>query len=174
MLTYPRGVMDPSVPSPADGAERRDWARLALARTLAARLISYRAEHGLPLEELADRLGLHPDELVQIESGQSAPSFELLCRVSSVLGLQIEVSIAPAGMKRLGFYPEDWVSSPVPVMGGAEAEVHVRILAAVPVVWREPWSGWCEGVEGRRHDYQHVAGTDSIDRCSVCEDEIGK
>lgn len=48
----------------------REWERTALARAVAARVIAYRAEHGLSQTALAGRLGMTQPALARLESGE--------------------------------------------------------------------------------------------------------
>ncbi|WP_217925106.1 helix-turn-helix domain-containing protein [Miltoncostaea oceani] len=74
-------------------------ARLILARAPAGSLHDHRIRTGVSSLELADILSLHPDELTELEAGQSPPSLDLLCRASGALGMRfsIEISPEPAG-----------------------------------------------------------------------------
>jgi ribosome-binding protein aMBF1 (putative translation factor) len=80
----------------ADEEFRREWERLSLARAVAARLIGYRADHGISQGELASRLGLRQTSVARLEVAGHVPSCETLAKVSSLLGIEFTISIAPA------------------------------------------------------------------------------
>jgi transcriptional regulator with XRE-family HTH domain len=74
---------------------RQEWERLSLARAVAARLIAYRADHGISQSELASRLGLRQPNVARLEAAGHVPSYETLAKVASLLGIEFTISIAP-------------------------------------------------------------------------------
>lgn len=82
----------------ADPAFRERWDRAAYARTVANRLILYRAEHNLTQEELAKRLGVKQPHVARLESGEHAPSIPTLLRLAQRLGLEFHLDITPTNV----------------------------------------------------------------------------
>lgn len=81
----------------ADPEYRREWERTALARAVAAKVIAYRAEHGLSQTALAGRLGMTQPAVARLESGEHNPTFPMLLRISDALGIELAIDIAPSG-----------------------------------------------------------------------------
>jgi len=74
----------------------RAWEELAPARAVAAKVIEYRADHALSQRDLALRLGIPQPQVARIEGGEHDPSLKTLTRLSSALGLEFNIDIAPA------------------------------------------------------------------------------
>jgi transcriptional regulator with XRE-family HTH domain len=81
----------------ADPEYRREWKRTALARAVAVKVISYRAEHGLSQTALAERLKMTQPAVARLESGQHNPAFPMLLRLSEALGVELAIDIFPTG-----------------------------------------------------------------------------
>lgn len=81
----------------ADPEYRREWERTALARAVAVKVISYRAEHGLTQTALAKRLKMTQPAIARLESGEHNPTFPTLLRLSDALGIELAIDIAPTG-----------------------------------------------------------------------------
>ncbi len=81
----------------ADSEYRREWERTALARAIAVKVISYRAEHGLSQTALAGRLQMTQPAIARLESGEHNPTFPTLLRLSRALGVELAIDIAPTG-----------------------------------------------------------------------------
>jgi len=79
----------------ADAEFRREWARTALARAIAVKVIAYRAEHDLSQTALAKRLQMTQPAVARLESGEHNPSFPTLLRLSEALGIELAIDIAP-------------------------------------------------------------------------------
>lgn len=79
---------------------RHEWDRLWLANTVSLQLVKYRAKHHLSQTALAKKLGVQQSAVARLEAGEHNPSFETLCRLSSSLGMEFLVDIAPAGHRR--------------------------------------------------------------------------
>jgi len=79
---------------------RREWDRLALAHALSLEIVKYRAQHRLSQTALAKRLDMKQSAIARLEAAQHNPTFEMLCRLSGTLGIEVLVDIAPAGRKR--------------------------------------------------------------------------
>ncbi|MBI3967583.1 MAG: helix-turn-helix transcriptional regulator [Chloroflexi bacterium] len=84
-----------------DPAFRERWERTALARTVALRVVTYRAQHELSQAQLAKHLGLKPAVVARLELGEQNPSLEMLYLLSQRLGIEFVIDIAPAGSDRL-------------------------------------------------------------------------
>jgi transcriptional regulator with XRE-family HTH domain len=81
----------------ADPEYRREWERTALARAIAVKVISYRAEHSLSQTALAKRLQMTQPAVARLESGEHNPTFPTLLRLSNALGIELAIDIAPTG-----------------------------------------------------------------------------
>jgi transcriptional regulator with XRE-family HTH domain len=83
----------------ADPEYRREWERTALARAVAAKMIAYRAEHGLSQTALAGRLKMTQPAVARLESGEHNPAFPMLLRLSDALGIELAIDISPTGQE---------------------------------------------------------------------------
>jgi transcriptional regulator with XRE-family HTH domain len=83
----------------ADPEYRREWGRTALARAVAVKVISHRAEHGLSQTALAGCLKMTQPAVARLESGQHNPAFPMLLRLSEALGVELAIDISPAGQE---------------------------------------------------------------------------
>ena len=81
----------------ADPEYRSEWERTALARAVALKAISYRAEHSLSQTALAKRLQMTQPAIARLESGEHNPTFPTLMRLSDALGIELAIDIAPTG-----------------------------------------------------------------------------
>jgi DNA-binding XRE family transcriptional regulator len=81
----------------ADPRFAAEWERLALARTVAARLIVYRSEHGISQRQLARRLGVSQPRVVELESGEKNPQIETLVKISTATGIEFAFDVVPVG-----------------------------------------------------------------------------
>jgi ribosome-binding protein aMBF1 (putative translation factor) len=79
-----------------DPAFREEWERLAFARAVAAKVIAYRADHGLSQTALARTLGIPQPQLARLEAAQHQPSDAMLRRLTT-LGMEFTINYAPAG-----------------------------------------------------------------------------
>lgn len=79
---------------------RREWDRLRLASAVSLEVVRYRAKHQLSQTALATKLGMNQSAIARLEAAEHNPSFETLCRLSGVLGIEFLVDIAPAGSQR--------------------------------------------------------------------------
>ena len=84
-----------------DPAFRERWEQTALARAVAIRVITYRADHELSQTALARELGMKQPAIARLEAGETNPSMETLERLSAALGVEFLVSIAPTTRRRL-------------------------------------------------------------------------
>lgn len=78
---------------------RREWERLALARAVAAEVVRYRADHELSQRDLAKLLDVKQPQVSRLENGEHNPSHETLTLLASRLGMEFNISIAPANKK---------------------------------------------------------------------------
>jgi ribosome-binding protein aMBF1 (putative translation factor) len=83
----------------ADPEYRREWERTALARAMAVKVITYRAEHGLSQTALAKRLKMSQPAVARLEGGEHNPTFPMLLRISDALGIELAIDIAPSGQE---------------------------------------------------------------------------
>ena len=82
----------------ADAEFRQEWDRTALARTVAERIVSYRAEHGLSQTALARVLKMQQPAVARLESGEHTPSLDTLWRLASRLGVEFHIDITARGV----------------------------------------------------------------------------
>jgi DNA-binding XRE family transcriptional regulator len=83
----------------ADPEFAAEWGRLALARTVAARLIAYRSENDLSQRELAKRLGVSQPRVVELESGEKNPQIETLVKIAAATGIEFAFNVVAVGQK---------------------------------------------------------------------------
>ena len=81
-----------------DPAVREEWDRTALARSVALRLVQYRAEHGLSQSALARRLEMKQPAIARLESGDHNPTIETLWRLARGLGIEFHIDVTAAGL----------------------------------------------------------------------------
>lgn len=74
-----------------------EWERLAVARAVAARLVGYRADHGMSQRALAESLGVSQPRIVELESGEKNPTFDTLVKIAAATGSEFAISITPQG-----------------------------------------------------------------------------
>lgn len=72
--------------------------RTSVAEQVALLLATYRVEHGLTQTGLAEMLGMHQPAIARLEAGSHEPSLATLGRLSSALGIRLDVHIAPDSM----------------------------------------------------------------------------
>ncbi|MGH3840952.1 MAG: helix-turn-helix transcriptional regulator [Pseudonocardiaceae bacterium] len=82
----------------ADPSFQERWDRAAYARTVANRLIQYRAEHNLTQEQLAAVLGVKQPHVWRLESGEYPPSIPTLLRLAQTLGMEFHLDITPTSV----------------------------------------------------------------------------
>jgi DNA-binding XRE family transcriptional regulator len=83
----------------ADPEFAAEWERLALARTVAARLIAYRSENGLSQRNLAKCLGVSQPRVVELESGEKNPQIETLVKIAATTGIEFAFDVVPVGQE---------------------------------------------------------------------------
>ena len=86
-----------------DPEYREIWTQEALAHVVSLGVLVYRTDRGLSQTGLAKELGVKQPAVSRLEIGEVNPSIETLRRLSSVLGIEFLISIAPTdGPKLLG------------------------------------------------------------------------
>lgn len=71
------------------------WERSAFARDVSHALIRYRVDHGLDMDQLAERLGVDPEVVGVLEDGEDDPDIQTLRLLSERLGLRFALDIHP-------------------------------------------------------------------------------
>jgi predicted transcriptional regulator len=82
-----------------DPAFREEWQRTAIARAVANKVVTYRAEHGLSQTQLARKLGVSQPLVARLEAGEHEPTFTTLARLSRQLGLEFHIDITPDSLE---------------------------------------------------------------------------
>jgi ribosome-binding protein aMBF1 (putative translation factor) len=82
----------------ADPEFANEWDRTALARSVAARVVAYRAEHRLTQTALARQLRMQQPAVARLESGEHTPSLDTLWRLASRLGVEFHIGITARGV----------------------------------------------------------------------------
>lgn len=80
----------------AHPAFRAEWERTALARAVALRLVSYRAERGLTQRELAKLLKMTQPQVARLERGDVNPTLETLMRLAGALEIEFTIDVRPS------------------------------------------------------------------------------
>jgi DNA-binding XRE family transcriptional regulator len=99
------------------------------ARAVANRLIAYRADHGLTQTALARLLGMSQSTIARLEIGEHIPTLPTLLKLSEVLGLEIMVTMTPAGQHRNGSaqeLPEGRITEQIMMSHGASMTIAIR------------------------------------------------
>lgn len=78
---------------------REEWERTALARTVANRVVAYRAEHGLSQAALARRLSVSQPLIARLEAGDHEPTLTTLARLARTLDLEFHIDITPTSLE---------------------------------------------------------------------------
>lgn len=82
----------------ADPEFRDEWDRTALARTVAERIVAYRAERGLTQTGLGRVVKMQQPAIARLESGDHVPSLDTLWRLASRLGVEFHIDITARGI----------------------------------------------------------------------------
>ena len=109
----------------ADPEFAAEWERLALARTVATRLIAYRSEHALSQRELAKRLGVSQPRVVELESGEKNPQIETLVKIAATTGIEFAFDVGPVGQEPT-LVRKAFKGSPAHVYAGGSVLVAAR------------------------------------------------
>ncbi len=83
--------------SAADRAFRAERERTSLAHAISLIVLRNRTDHGLSQRALGNRLGMTQPHVSRIESGDANPSMDTLFTLSASLGIELAISIQPAG-----------------------------------------------------------------------------
>jgi transcriptional regulator with XRE-family HTH domain len=78
-----------------DADFRREWERTAVARAVALKVVSYRAEHGLSQRALAERLGMTQPQVARLEAGEHNPTIDTLARLAETMDVEFAIDIHP-------------------------------------------------------------------------------
>jgi DNA-binding XRE family transcriptional regulator len=78
-----------------DPAVRAEVERSSVAEQVSLLVTTYRVEHGLTQTGLARLLGMQQPAVARMEAGSHEPSLATLARLSSALGINISLHIAP-------------------------------------------------------------------------------
>jgi transcriptional regulator with XRE-family HTH domain len=78
-----------------DPAFRREWDRTAVARAVALKVLTYRAEHGLSQRALAQKLGMTQPQLARLEAGEHNPTIDTLARLAQTLDIEFAIDVHP-------------------------------------------------------------------------------
>jgi ribosome-binding protein aMBF1 (putative translation factor) len=81
-----------------DPAVAAELERTSVAEQVALLVTTYRVEHELTQTGLAELLGMHQPAIARLEAGTHEPSLATLARLSSALGIRLDVHIAPDSM----------------------------------------------------------------------------
>lgn len=82
----------------ADPEFQEAWDRTALARAVAERLVTHRAERKLTQTALARRLRMKQPAVARLESGKHTPTTDMLWRLASRLDVESHVDITAHGV----------------------------------------------------------------------------
>jgi ribosome-binding protein aMBF1 (putative translation factor) len=82
-----------------DPTFREEWNRTELARTVATRVVEYRAQRGLSQAALARELGVSQPLIARLERGEHEPTFATLVRLSRHLGLEFHIDIKSGSLQ---------------------------------------------------------------------------
>ncbi len=74
---------------------RAEWERTAFARNVALRLVGYRVEHHLSMDELAERVDVPISTIEKLEIGEETPELGILLQLSAKLGLEFLIHVVP-------------------------------------------------------------------------------
>lgn len=74
---------------------RAEWERTSLGRGVAIILVRYRAAHGFSQRDLAEHLGVSPETVARLETGESNPSADELRWLAGRLGINRSMDVEP-------------------------------------------------------------------------------
>ena len=83
--------------SATDPEFRAERERTSLAHAVSLIVLRYRTDNALSQRALGDLLGMTQPQVSRIESGDVNPSMETLITLSASLGIELAISIHPAG-----------------------------------------------------------------------------
>jgi DNA-binding XRE family transcriptional regulator len=76
-----------------DAEFRAEWERSALAQSVALSLVGYRIEHRLSQRRLGWSLGMSQPAIALLESGDDAPTADMLAHITKTLGIQFPADV---------------------------------------------------------------------------------
>lgn len=82
----------------ADPEVGGEWDRSPLARAVAGRLVTYRAEHHLTQTALARQLHMKQPAVARLESGAHTPTLDMLWRLASRLDVEFHIEVTAHGV----------------------------------------------------------------------------
>jgi len=82
-----------------DPTYQREYDDLEAEFGLAAAMIRARADAGLTLEQLAERMGTKQEVIARWEGGKVMPSTRTLARLAKATGTRLQITVAPASPK---------------------------------------------------------------------------
>ena len=112
-----------------DAEFHAEWERLASARAVAISLVGYRTDHGLTQTSLGRLLGMSQPAITRLEAGDHLPTLQTLPKLTEVLGLEILVTMTPAGRHRngsAGELPNARAKEHVTTPSGASLTIAIR------------------------------------------------
>jgi transcriptional regulator with XRE-family HTH domain len=74
---------------------RREWDRTTVARAVALKVVSYRAEQRLSQRALAKNLGMTQPQLARLEAGEHNPTIDTLARLAQTLDIEFAIDVHP-------------------------------------------------------------------------------
>lgn len=80
-----------------DPRVRAEHERHAVANAVSLWLVEYRTRHGLDFAELAVRLGLTQEALLDLETGDVEPPMSAVLHISRALGVPVELRVDRTG-----------------------------------------------------------------------------
>lgn len=83
----------------ADPVFRAEWERTAVARTVALRLVRYRAERELSQRDLAKLLEMEQPQVARLERGDVNPPLETLMRLAGALDIEFTIDVRPVNRR---------------------------------------------------------------------------
>jgi transcriptional regulator with XRE-family HTH domain len=78
-----------------DPAFKAEWDRTAVARAVALKVLTCRAEHGLSQRTLAQKLRMTQPQVARIEAGEHNPTVDTLVRIADALDIEFAIDVAP-------------------------------------------------------------------------------
>lgn len=80
---------------------KKEWDEMEPEFQLIKAMLKGREEQKLSQRELADRTGITQADISKIESGDANPTLDTLKRIASGLGMSLQLSFTPAGMRKI-------------------------------------------------------------------------
>jgi transcriptional regulator with XRE-family HTH domain len=74
---------------------KREWARTALARAVALKVLTHRTDHALSQRGLAKQLSMTQPQLARLEAGEHNPTIDTLARLAQTLDIEFAIDVHP-------------------------------------------------------------------------------